>query len=194
MATRTEHRRATLLQLSDAAIELFAESGTAATFEQIAERAGLSRRTIFRYVERKEELAYVHPLLWLDVFEAALDDAADLSVPDRLRLASRAIALHIDADPEPPRRAFTVVASTPGLARGFTGIFQRWVDRVADETLRDITTPTSQDRFRARIIGSAVMGMVDAVTREWVASPTTTKFVDLYDDGFTMLAPILDGA
>lgn len=191
VVTRAEHRRTTLLQLSDAAVELFAEFGTTATFEQIAERAQLSRRTIFRYVEQKEELAYVHPLLWLDVFEAALDDAADRSLPDRLRYASRAIAEYIDAAPGPPRRAFEVIASAPGLARGFTKIFQRWVDRIADETLRDVVAPTSEDRFRARIIGSAVMGMVDAVTREWVSSPPTTSFVDLYDDGFTLLEPIL---
>lgn len=191
VVTRAEHRQTTLMRLSDAAIELFAEFGATATFDQIAERAKLSRRTIFRYVEQKEELAFVHPLLWFDVFEAALDDVSDLRVPERLRIASRAIAQHIDDDPEPPRRAFTVIASTPALARGFTGIFQRWVDRIATETLRDIVAPTADDRFRSRIIGSSMMGMVDAVTREWVTSPPTTSFVGLYDDGFSLLAPIL---
>lgn len=204
MVTRREHRRATLLRLSDAAIDLFEEVGPSVTIESIATRAGVSRRTVFRYVDSKEELAFIHPLLWFDVFEQALDRAPPAPIAERLRTASRAIALHIDADPEPPRRAFAVAAANPALARGFMAVYQAWIERIAVEVLAarpdapaadgpDSCDRDANDHFRSRIIGAAIMGMVDAVTRQWVFSPPSTRFADLYDQGFALLAPLLDG-
>lgn len=192
MVTRAEHRRTTLLRLSDAAVELFESVGPAVTIDAIATRAGVARRTVFRYVDGKEELAFIHPLLWIDVFEAGLAAAPVNPLSERLRVASRAIAAHIDADPGPPRAAFSVAAAHPELARGFTSIFQKWIDRVATEVLVAAEDPEdARVRFRSRIVGAAMMGMVDAVTRQWVFSPPDVRFVDLYDEGFAVLAPLL---
>ncbi|MEM8707698.1 MAG: TetR/AcrR family transcriptional regulator [Actinomycetota bacterium] len=188
MPTRAEHRRTTLLRLHDAALSSFEADGPGVTIDTIAERAGVSRRTVFRYVDRKEELAFVHPMLWFDVFERGLADAPASPLGERLRFASRAIALHIDADPEPPRRAFLVTLAHPELAVGFHSVFQSWVDRVAAEV--EVAT---DDPFRARIVGAAIMGMVDAVTRAWVAGGPSASFTDLYDEAFAMVAPVIEG-
>jgi len=197
MPTRAEHRLATLRSMSDAAIDLFAQQGPHVTVDEIAEAAGMARRTVFRWVESKDQLAYIHPLLWFDVFEQALDkpEIAAEPVGERLRRASRAIAIHIDADPEPPRRAFAVVAQHPELQSGFSAILQRWIDRIASEVLADAADPSDPEtRFRARIVGSAVMGMVDAVLREWVFADDRTSFVDLYDRGFDIVAHLVEDA
>ena len=193
MVTRAEHRRRTLLRLSEAAVDLFAAEGASVTIDAVATRAGVARRTVFRYVDSKEELAFIHPLLWFDVFDHGLDQAPVEPLSERIRIASRAIALHIDADPEPPRKAFRVVAEHPELGRGFNPVYQRWIDRVAAEVLTvsaDPADPTAQ--FQARIIGAAVMGMVDAVIRQWVSSPEEVRFVDLYDEGYPLLATLLE--
>lgn len=186
--TRAEHRRATLLRLHDAALDLFEEVGPDATIDAIARRAGVSRRTVFRYVDGKEALVFVHPMLWFDVFEEGLAAAPDGPLLERLRVASRAIAVHIDADPEPPRRGFLLTAVHPELARGFHGVFQAWVDRVALEVEQ-----ATGDPFRSRIVGAAVMGMVDAVTRAWVVGGPETSFVALYDEAFEVVAPVIEG-
>ena len=194
MVTRAEHRRDTLIRLGDAAITLFESEGPSVTIERIAAQAGVSRRTVFRWVESKEQLGFVHPMLWFDVFDSALAESAGdpaISLEDRLRSASGAIAKHIDADPDPPRRAFMVAVGHPELQRGFNMVFQQWVDRVAAEVLAvPSEVPTADDHLRARIIGAAVMGMVDAVTREWLLSPPGTKFGDLYLTGFDLVAPL----
>ncbi len=202
MPTRAENRRQTLLALGEAAIDLFEAEGPSVTVDVIAERAGVSRRTVFRHVQSKEELAFVHPLLWFDAFDAALIASADLALVDRLRVASLAIAAEIDADPEPPRRAFLVAAGHPGLNRGFQSLFQRWVDRIAEVVaeaearaagdLDATTTPVQRDPFRARIVGSAVMGMVDAVTRAWLVADPGTTYAELAERGFTVVAPLLE--
>lgn len=135
MATRLEHRRQTLRQLSDAAVTLFESEGPSVTIDRIAQHAGVSRRTVFRYVGTKEELAFIHPVLWFDTFDAALSAHAELPFPERLRASIHAIAEHIDADPEPPHRAFIVAAAHPQLASGFIRVFQRWIDRIAQSVL-----------------------------------------------------------
>lgn len=188
MVTRAEHRRATLLRLSDAAIERFASDGASATIDAIAKQAGMSRRTVFRYVDSKEELAYLHPVLWFEVFDKTLGQLdAGTPIAERLRIASMAIADHIDADPEPPRRAFMVGALTPGLQRGFVAVFQSWIDRIAREV-----EPHTDDPFRARIVGSAVMGMVDGVSREWLISPPERTYRSICAEGFEVIRPLLN--
>ncbi len=187
MVSRAEQRQTTLLRLGDAAIELFEECGPRATIDAIAERAGVSRRTVFRWFDAKEELAFVHPLLWFDVFQAALDSQpSDRAPADRLRQASLAIARHVDSDPAPPRRAFVVAASYPELARGFYSIFQRWIDRVAAEAQL-----AGVDPFEARVIGSAVMGMVDAASRELLAAPAGTSFEEILASGIEYVDELL---
>ena len=191
MVSRRAHRHATLLRLDQAAVALFAEKGPGVTVAEIAEQAGVSRRTVFRYVEHKEELLFIHPLLWFDVFDDGLTHAPPGPLAERLRSASRRIALHIDGDPEPPRLAFLVVAQHPELARGYTRIFGQWIDRVAGEVLASLDgEPTRAQRFRARVIGSSIMGMVDAVTREWLLDPGCS-FVELYDDAWRLVEPVL---
>lgn len=193
MPSRAENRRATLLRLSDAATSLFEQHGSAATVEAIAEAAGLSRRTITRYVSTKEELAFVHPLLWWDAFDAALSEAADAPPIERLHLASTALATSIDADPEPPRQAFRVAVMHPELLTGFNAVFRFWVERltgVIDAMLSPDTTDTDR-RFESRIVASALMGMVDAVTREWVFASEST-YVELSEHGFALIRPILE--
>lgn len=193
MPSRAEHRRETLLRLGEAATALFAEQGPAATVEAIAGAAGMSRRTITRYVSSKEELAFVHPLLWWDVFETALAEQVDKPPLDRLRGASQAIAKHIDADPEPPRQAFQVAASHPELLTGFNHVFRLWVDRLTDvlgPMLPDLLSDSDR-RFQSRIVASAIMGMVDGVTREWVFA-TDVSYLELSNHGFALIEPILD--
>ncbi|MEM9562643.1 MAG: TetR family transcriptional regulator [Actinomycetota bacterium] len=195
MATRAENRRRKLLALSDAAVDLFDTVGPHVTVDAIAERAGISRRTVFRHVDSKEELAFIHPLLWFDAFDEAVSAAAGQPLDRRLWLGSQAIAAEIDADPDRPRRAFTVAVGHPELQRGFQALFQRWTDRITalvDEVQEE--RGRSPDPFRSRIIGSAVMGMVDAVTRAWLVADDGASYADLCHRGFDVVAPLIGDA
>ncbi len=190
MVSRAEHRRATLLKLSAATTAAYEELGAVATFDDIAERAGVSRRTVFRYVDTKEDLIYIHPIMWLEVFDEALLGVADRPVRERLLFAAHCISEHIDADPEPVRRAMMVAQTTPEFARGYAAVSHRWIERIAAEILGSATD--AQSRFRSRVLGAAVMGVVDASLAQWSADPSTS-LVDLVDRGLDYLAPILEG-
>lgn len=58
LSLRERRRRETELAIRDAALELFIEQGSqATTADDIAERAGISTRTFFRYFDTKESAA-----------------------------------------------------------------------------------------------------------------------------------------
>lgn len=191
MTTRAEHRRLTLLQISDATTRAYEELGAAATFDDIAERAGLSRRTLFRYVDTKEDLLFIHPMLWLDVFDSAVEAQSDASLRHRILHAARRISEEIDADPLPVRRAMAVAMADPAvLARGNAAANQRWIERIAAEVRGDATDNTTV--FKATVLGSAIMGVIDAALGAWFIADGDATLVDLVEQGLDYLAPIIE--
>jgi AcrR family transcriptional regulator len=104
-------------RLRKAALELYAEHGyDAVTITQIAERAGITRRTYFRYFPDKREVLFAGAKqLPPAVFEAVLAAEEDES-PLRTVLAALAdVGTRITqaVDPSPERRA--IIAATPEL-------------------------------------------------------------------------------
>lgn len=192
MVTRADHRRATLTSLSRATTEAFEQLGPSATIEDIAERAGVSRRTVFRYVDSKEDLIYLQPTMWLEVFDEAVSEYRashdEASVRGRMLYGAQRISEHVDADPEPVRRAMMVALELPEYARGYALMNQRWIERLATEILGDATDDESV--FHSRVLGAAIMGVIDAALHEWVVDQDV-KLVDLIDRGLDYLAPIL---
>ncbi len=97
----TERRKAaTELEIARAAASLFAERGSGGTtVEAIADRAGLSLRTFYRYFPTKQDA--VAPLLstgaqrWLDLLAATPPEdilRARVRVPDTMKVALAARA------------------------------------------------------------------------------------------------------
>lgn len=138
-------------------------------------------------------MAFVHPILWFDAFDTAVGDPtlADADLRTLLVAGSAAIAAEVDADPDPVRRAFMVAAIHPQLRRGFDSVFQRWVDRFAELSAADGDRRGAPDPLRDRVVGSALMGMVDAITRSWLMSPTDTTYDSLLTSGITVIDPLL---
>jgi AcrR family transcriptional regulator len=179
-----------LLTLSAANTAALRELGLAATFDDIAERAGVSRRTIHRYVDDKESLAFIHPMLWLDIFDEAVGEVADQPLRERLLFASHRISEFVDADPLPVREAMLVAGEHPSLAKGYAIVRHQWIDRMAAEILGDATDAESV--FRSQVLGAAVMGVIDATLLGWAADPGNGSVDMLVSKGLDYLAPILD--
>lgn len=72
LGLRERRRRETLRQISDAALDLFERRGVAGTtVDDIAEAAGVSPRTFFRYFPTKEDAVFVDD----EQFEAVMREA-----------------------------------------------------------------------------------------------------------------------
>lgn len=170
---------------------VFEELGPAATFDDVAERAGLSRRTLFRYLETKEELLFIHPMLWLEIFDTAIAEKRHESLRDRTVYAAHKISEYIDSDPEPVRRAMIVATADPAVfARGNAAANRFWIERIAAEVRCDATD--NETVFKARVLGAAIMGVIDAAQGAWFVSDGESALVDLVEQGLDYLAPIIE--
>lgn len=177
-----------MLTLSRASTDAFEEHGTNATIDDIAKRAGMSRRTVHRWVEARDDLVFIHPRLWLEYFDEAIAEVPGEPVRARILHGARRVSEAIDADPEPVVRSMQVAMANPSLMRGYAVVSQQWIDRMASEFLRD----SPDDHFRARVLGGALMGVIDAALSEWLMTTPRPELFGLISTGLDLLNPILE--
>lgn len=187
--TRAEHRRQTLRSLSDAAVTVMEREGPDVSLDVVAAQAGVSRRTIYRWVDAREDLVFIHPRLWLEEFDGAVGECADEALVDRLRAGCRAVCDIADRDPEPVRRAMRLAAAHPELMRGYGDVNQAWIERLAREV--DPAPGTRSDRLRAHTVGAATMGAIDAALTEWAAAGDGETLGELVGAALDHLDPLL---
>ena len=190
MPTRAEHRRATLLALSEATTFELQARGLDATIDDIARRAGVARRTVYRWVGSRDDLVFIHPRLWIEIFDEAVADLGDAPLRDRILAGSRAVSAHIDSDPRPVIDAMSVALAHPPLMRGYAAVSQEWIDRMSAEVLGASTDPDA--RFRSRVLGAAIMGVIDASLNAWLEHGGAKPLLGFVEPGLELLAPILD--
>ncbi|HVX34099.1 MAG TPA: TetR family transcriptional regulator [Solirubrobacterales bacterium] len=104
-------------RLTKAAMDLFAERGfEATTVAEIAERAGLTKRTFFRYFGDKREVLFAGS----EVLQAKFVEAIAAAPPDAAPLDAIARGLDAMADlfaeiGEAPRKRQAIIAANPDL-------------------------------------------------------------------------------
>lgn len=156
-----------------AAWELFAEHGfEATTVEQIAEAAGMSRRTFFRYFGGKDELI-------LDkVLEVGEQVAATLAARPpteaawpALRAALGVVVQAQDAAPTPSRRLGQLLRDEPGTRGTLEERRRRWTDALGP--LVSARLP-GHDDAAGRAVAGAALACYDAATDAWIDAPGTS--------------------
>ncbi len=155
----------------------------------IAELAGVSKRTVYRWVDSKDDLMFIHPKLWLDIFDQAVPAAHGASLQERIQAGSAAVCAAVDGDPEPVLRSMHLVMAHPQLLRGYSAVSQEWIERMASEVGRGTEDPA--ERFRARVVGAALMGVIDVALFEWAARQPRPLLGELVTAGLDQLAPLL---
>lgn len=104
-------------RLERAALELYSEQGfDQTTVAEIAERAGLTKRTFFNhFVDKPEVLFWGHEVL-RDVYQTSIADAPSSAAPlDVLATALQAAAALHEPRPDLIRRRHVVIAAHPAL-------------------------------------------------------------------------------
>ncbi|MGC4110779.1 MAG: TetR family transcriptional regulator [Nocardioides sp.] len=155
-----------------AAWELFAEQGfEATTVEQIAEAAGMSRRTFFRYFTGKDELILDKLLEVGERVAASLAarPAKEAAWP-ALRAAFDVVVLAQEAAPEPSRRLGQLLRDEPGTRGTMEERRRRWT-----ETLGPLVAERLPGRGDAagRAVACAALACYDAATDAWIDAPGT---------------------
>jgi AcrR family transcriptional regulator len=104
-------------RLQQAALELYAERGFEPTaVADIAERAGLTERTFFRYFADKREVLFQGSGDLVGLFEHGIEQAPEsLSPLDAVGEALRAAAVFFEDRKEHARKRQAVIAANPSL-------------------------------------------------------------------------------
>lgn len=167
---RSDHKAATRQALIDAALQLFAAKGYDATStEEIAEQAGVSPRTFFRYFETKDRVLFFGgddfnrdvvrqlPLQPLDVDDLTALEATMLSLTPLVVRLKRRIRLYYRA----------LDSSTALLGQHAAATARHHEDvAVALAARRSLAAPDEQCRLTAALAGLAL----DRAYHQWLDS------------------------
>ena len=132
MPNLTERRHEqTRAEIADVAVALFLQRGFAdTTMDDVAEAAGVSRRTAYRHFPSKDDLVFEQPRRWLVHFDQEI--ATPRADEDRREMCRRgllAVSRLIQDNAGPIARAFQVLVATPSL-RGYNGRTEdEWYER-----------------------------------------------------------------
>ncbi|MEZ4264794.1 MAG: TetR family transcriptional regulator [Myxococcota bacterium] len=171
MEAETTLREKKKAQTRDALVasawELFSRVGfDETTVDDIAQQADVSRRTFFRYFATKESVVFPRHDEQLEQFQALLAAPHAGETPYMtVRRACVAIAreyMSLRAEMEVQRQ---VIEASPRLIAYDVQLDQSWEDAIADTLTRDGTS-----RRIASIEAGALLGMIRAVSREWLAA------------------------
>lgn len=188
---REQHKVRTQRALQQAALELFSRNGyDATTTEEIAELAGVSPRTFFRYFSTKESVLFVGEVRWLQSFataflaqpatssdfEAARDALVDLSAG--LMKSRRALKLYDKA-----------VASSPTLRGRVQEHQQQDIATIAAAVATRRTLPAPDES--CTLVGAVVLLVFNRARGRWLAGRASVDFAGLIVEEFGLLRSML---
>jgi len=172
-------------RLRKAAVELFAERGVeATTVAAIAERAGVTERTFFRYFTDKREVLFSDQGGFASRFATGVQDApADASPLDAVTAGLHAGEVFFPPERrEGARVRARVIAANPGLQERellkMAGVADRMAAALRE---RGIAEPAASIAARA---GIAVFSTAFA---DWIADGEERELPELVDDGLRAL-------
>lgn len=155
-------------QILAAGLELFARKGfEATTVAEIADAAGISRRTFFRYFETKEDVVFD----WLDeqgdfVHAQMAALPAGTATLLSMRDALLKLAQYLDADTARATMLTRIVFETPALSRRYQAENARWESEIA-HLMQARRSPAQLFALRVQIAAGTI-AFVTAM-RAWAA-------------------------
>lgn len=162
-------RRRTRRTLSATAVDLFVSRGyEATTVDEIAESAGVGRRTFFRYFRSKEDAIFPDHGETLAMVERFFDEAAPQTPPLRVICHAAELVMSTYAeDPELSRKRFQLTRTVPSLRDKEIASIDRY-QRSFARYLRQHFGTADHGALKAAVAASAVVAAHNQVLREWL--------------------------
>lgn len=172
-------------EIEEAALDLFAARGfESTTVDDIATAVGVGRRTLFRYFESKNDIAWGDFDSVMERLREELSAAEALPMMEALRQGV-VESNRYPTDQEPGLRTrMTLITGTAALQAHSALRYAAWRGVVADWAAGRLGE--GPDDLRPRVIGYAALGTALAAFERWVAS-VDEDLLDLLDAGFVGL-------
>lgn len=159
-------------RVATAAFELFAADGyEATTVEAITQRAGVARRTFFRYFRSKDDVIFPDHERLLASAEERLAELGHRSPVAAVCEATTLVFEHYIATPERSVERFRLTRVVPALrAREIASVhsYHRAYTRYLTERFSGEAADASPAALRAEVAAGAVIAAHNQVLREWL--------------------------
>lgn len=159
----------------------------ALTIDEIAQAAGIGRRTFFRYFSSKNDVPWGDFDELLNAFREELADLDDVPLLDAIHLAVRTFN---DVEPgqrEGHRERMRILLTTPDLVAHSAIRYAAWRDVIAEFTSRRLgvadTSPVPQ------AVAWACLGISLAAYEQWI-DDDDTDLLELIDESFKAFGAI----
>lgn len=179
-------------QISDLGIELFANNGFDETsVDEIAEAAGIARRTFFRYFPSKNAVPWGDFDEQLAALRSLLDGLpADIPLADGIRSALLEFNTFPEDEKPVHRQRMALILRNSALQSYSMLMYEGWREVIADYVAkRTDSAPT--DHF-PRTVGWMVLGVAMSAYEQWLTDETL-ELSQLLSDGARTLSAGLDG-
>lgn len=173
--------------IGNVALEVFLKNGFEETrVEVVAEAAGVSRRTFFRYFPTKEAAFFAPSEARMAIFKDLLAKDRDiLSGYDRVRRACIAMADHFTKERDEMLIFHQCIAASRHLIAYELQLDVVWEGLFYETLLEGSEDP--QKMLASRIWASALLGAIRSATREWFKTGATTDLVQTAHEAFDLL-------
>lgn len=175
--------------LAEAALALAKESGwEAVTAEAIATRAGVSRRTFFRYFPTKEAVVLARRAEQLARFREALAEVRPRESPAAaVRRACAALAEEYQAERRRILGEHALFRGSAALAGADLDLDRAFETAIAEAAL---ARARSADGRRARLYAAAVVGVLRVSIEEWAAAKGKADLAALGAEALELVEPL----
>jgi mycofactocin system transcriptional regulator len=161
-------------EIEQAAFRLFAERGfEATTLDDIAREVGVSRRTLFRYFDSKNDIPWGQFDRTLADFRALLEDMpADLPLHEAVFRGVVAFNEFPD-DAEPPHRdRMRLILETPALQAHSVLRYRQWREVISDYVARRRGQDPAE--LLPQTIGHVSLALALTAYERWLSEPDST--------------------
>ncbi|MEV6106870.1 TetR family transcriptional regulator [Streptomyces sp. NPDC051940] len=156
--------------LADAAFQLFLERGfEQTTVDDIVARAGVGRRSFFRYFPSKEDAVFPDHEGCLADMAAFLETSDDPDPVSRVCDAARLVLRMYAAKPEYSVQRYRLTREVPGLRTYELSVVRRYERKLAGY-LRACWAGTPDSELRAEVTAAAVVAAHNNALRSWLRS------------------------
>src|SRR5262249_5164432 len=140
------------------------------TMEDVADAAGVSRRTAYRHFPSKDDLVFEQPRRWLAHFDAEIAvRPAGETLREMCRRGLLAVAELIQANARSVLPAFSVHQATPSL-RGRNGLIEdEWFVR-SPQLLTPPRRVSAARSLQVATVAGALVGTTTMLVATWAAS------------------------
>ncbi|WP_037144196.1 mycofactocin system transcriptional regulator [Rhodococcoides fascians] len=178
-------------QLSDLGIELFTSKGFDETsIDDIADAAGIARRTFFRYFPSKNAVPWGDFDTQLAALKAHLSGLPeDIGLADGLRSALLQFNTFPEEEAAVHRQRMSLILSNPALQSYSMVMYEGWRAVIADYVATR-TNCASSDHL-PRTVGWILLGIAISAYEQWLTDDESS-LVDLLRKGTTTLYSGLD--